>query len=358
MNAVSGKAKRLCRKLKSDDVLETNIPPCAICGGNGSQTAAWQDIEGLDPNYQYSIYRTVTKKVEEMSGAKYGESCCCACKDKYTGQWRQKYINQYVNKNDKTRHTELMNMSGVQFSIAAYNDIMAKSMTNKIKGFAAIGIDYNVVQEAIELSYYNRYVNCIGYISLEEYRRIDSAAEYIKYIVSENMKKLSFMQFGDETVNIDFITKQSFFITDFNNSGNDKFREFLGESEIVEVPDYHHFLLWNGKSAMKSAEPALMLKTDILEDQTKFIESMGLIAVGKTTHKRMHNLYKNFDIVEALKMGIAPKWAQSENDYKTLQKKYPGIIDDIGYEEMLSKFTLTNYPKGKFVKPRIRVNIS
>jgi len=104
MSKVSGKNINLCRKLKNSPVLRTNIPSCDVCGGHGSASTGWQDIDGMDSNYFYAITRTVTKKVEEMSGVEYGKSCCSTCKNKYTGQWRLKYSNVYVNKTDKTRH--------------------------------------------------------------------------------------------------------------------------------------------------------------------------------------------------------------------------------------------------------------
>jgi hypothetical protein len=223
----------------------------------------------------------------------------------------------------------------------------------KYEDMEKLGIDHKVFDNISEHTYFNRYNSYGNDVTIEEFRKIrEDGLDFSKFIERENLRVIAYQQNGDEDAIVDFLTKAEFATTDYSNAGNDKLKELIGETLVTERPEHHHFVLHKNASVMKhdKMEPSQLIKTCILNTEP-FIEFMGTMMLGKTTHKLMHGpkFTGEFDIHTALSLGIAPYWAQSEENYKDLQAKYPGIIDDYTYEEMLSMFTLENYLNGTYV---------
>jgi len=253
--------------------------------------------------------------------------------------------------------------------LAEYREIDTLGINyTKIIAMSELGIDHTVFDNVSEHTYYTRYNVYNPGTTLEEFREIRAnGIDFAKFIEAENLKVVAFQQNGDEDAHVDFLTKTKFAVTDYSKSGNAKLKEIIGETLVTERPEHHHFVLHRNASVMKhdKMEPSQLIKTDILSSQESFIEFMGTMMLGKTTHKLMHGpkFTGEFDIHTALKLGIAPWWAQSESNYKELQNKYPGVIDDITFEEMIGRFTLENYLNGTYVAAKkvqaiIKVSIS
>jgi hypothetical protein len=356
MCKVSLNSTRKCRKHKvTGEVID--LPACVVCGKKGSPMTGWVELD--DSDYLYARWRPVSQKISEMTGHSTDDSCCESCKRKLNREWRRANPDAYINSIDAERHIKLNDYVGVELTIAEFNHVMALSKTgekaaDQFKAMVELGIDYKTFNSVAEYTYYTRYNNYNPGTTIEEFREIrKEGINYAEFVEKENSKIIAYMQHGDETKYIDFITKKPFHVTDYTEAGNDQFKELLGFDTLEEKPDHHHFVICKNISVTKNntMNPSGIMKTDILGNSDYFIEMMGTIAIGKTTHKLMHGdkLGGDFDINDMMELGIAPWWAQCKDNYEALRSKYPGVIDHIDYEEMIARHTLSNYLDGTYM---------
>lgn len=361
MSSFSPNNPKLVRKCKTTGII-SSMPMCAVCERPATPMHKWQIKAGLPETHLYSVWRPLSIKHSEMTGIAQGSPCCEGCKRKLNAQWRQTNPDVYINSTDHYKHTELNEFLGTELTIAEFNSVMSKSKTgakvaNDIRDMIDRGIDFRVFNSVSEHTYYTRYTNYYPDTTIEEFREIRvNGIDYAEFVERENLRIVAFMQQGSENNFVDALSGSPFHVTDYNRAGNENFRALIDNLQITERPDHHHFVIRRNISITKNdkSEPSQLMRTDILGNPEAFIEMMGTIAVGKTSHKLLHSdqLGGDADIRTLLEYGIAPWWARSEENYRQLQGKYPGMIDDISYEQMIDRHTLEHYVDGTYPMSR------
>ena len=315
-------------------VYRDKMPVCKVCNNaKASVTTSWKfDNRGRE----YNTLMQISKKQKLI--VKKSGPICAKCKDELNRELRGMDSGGYFSKKDIKVHRRYEEELEIRLSTEEFNDIMKGTRSlHEIKSMIDLNIDWRVYRSVQEYSIHNKVKSSYSLESIRDIRGdINLSKSSFEY---ENYKVLAFLQNGTDVL-IDYISKEPF-KTHNVNIGTEKFKIIYG-FEIEDRPDHHHFVLDNGKSLLKGkSEPAnLIMNCSITSNKDIFLECMGLWSVSNTFHKSTHSNFKNFDIMDAIRLGVEPFWAKSNKNFKEVQKKYPGMIDNYSYWSMLEHFSL------------------
>ena len=259
-----------------------DFPSCA-CGKKAQSMKENQLIDGVVYNY----WRQVSKRTAEILGYVEGAPLCSTCKTK------------------------------------------ASKLSKEKEGIPA---DWTIAEYEAMKTYKTFFPDA----TIEEYRhnRQSTSAECERV----NYKVIQFLQFGDEDKPLtDFITNSPIYKNEYTETGP---LSVLNSRSRATV-DLHHFVTVNNVSVKKSSlEPSQIVKTYLLEKSYILLtEFMGIITLNNTTHKDIHSNIQDADINTYLDSNKAPFWAQSAENYKLVQKRFP-VLKSLSYTKALRMLTI------------------